>query len=51
MVRRYAHFSQHHKQQAVEMLAENSASIITPPQEATATVTGSRPLTLQIVRP
>jgi hypothetical protein len=51
MVQRYAHLSQDHKQQAVELLAENSPSLFTPSSEATATVRDSKPLTLQSVRP
>ena len=51
MVQRYAHLSQDHKRQAVELLAENSTSLITPSAEATATVNDSKPLKLQSVRP
>jgi len=31
MVQRYAHLSQDHKRRAVELLAENSPSVIIPP--------------------
>jgi integrase len=51
MVQRYAHLSQDHKRQAVELLAENSTSLFTPSSKATATVKDSKPLTLQSVRP
>jgi len=51
MVQRYAHLSQDHKRQAVELLANNSTSLITPPSEATATVKDSKRLTLHSVRP
>jgi hypothetical protein len=33
MVQRYAHLSQEHKRQAIELLAENSPSIFTTPAE------------------
>jgi integrase len=36
MVQRYAHLSQDHKRQAVELLVKNSTSLITPPHVTTA---------------
>jgi hypothetical protein len=35
MVQRYAHLSQEHKQQAIELLEENSPSLITTPAKMT----------------
>jgi integrase len=41
MVQRYAHLSQDHKRQAVELLANNSTPLITPPPETPANTSDS----------